>query len=73
MDCDRYLAVHINMKNISKMNNLKSHYKLAITDETLQSILMTEITNSESQLSEMLSPKIILFFSFMHFYNKKLC
>lgn len=68
MDCDRYLAVPIDMKNISKMNYLKSHYKLAITDETLQSILMTEITNSEPQLSEMLSPQnnsIFLIYAFV--------
>lgn len=34
-------------EKISKMNYLKSHYKLALTDEHLESILMTENTNFE--------------------------
>lgn len=40
-------------EDISKMKFVKSHYRSAITDEHLRSILMTGNTNSEPQLRKM--------------------
>lgn len=52
-------------KNIFKMKYLKSHYKLALTDEYLQLILMIENTTFEPQIkwNIILSPKDSVLYS----------
>ena len=45
--------LYICVKIFPKMKFIKSHYRSAITDEHLQSILMIGNTNSEPQLRKM--------------------
>ena len=50
---DTNIWLYICVKIFPKMKYVKSHYRSALTDEHLQSILMTGNSNSEPQLSKM--------------------
>lgn len=68
MDWDHSLAVPICTKNILKDELFKISLQISINRRTFVINLMTEITNSEPQLSEMLSPlknSILLIYTFV--------